>query len=1025
MKQFYKRSVYLLFCVFFTLTAFAQTNTAPTIQSKLDGIVLDSLTKQPLPGAVVKIKGTTHSVSADADGKFNFVTGQRFPYILIVSYIGYVQREVIATGSPITIVLKENVGQLNDVVITGYSTQQRKFIAGSITSVSGNAIKDQPVTGFNQALQGKAAGVQVLSNSGVPGGGITLRVRGSNSINASVDPLYIIDGVFVSNADPVQTSLGNQEQSNPLSDLDPADIESIQILKDANATAIYGSLGANGVIIVTTKRGKRNTQAKINFNTYQGWSTAIKKFKVVDGPQTQELVNESKINTAKDGGIDPSTIVLPFANPASAPTYDRISSLFETAPSRNYEVSTQGGGETSTYYIGFGYLNQESIVKPSTYDRYTGRLNYDNYLTSKLKVGTSINFSRSFRNLSGSDNNPQGVINSALFPRSYLPIYNADGTYARYGSFDNQDALIANLNNKAVEWRTIGNFFGEYSFLPELKLRTSWSVDNGSNYENDYTNTLLAAGIATNGSAASYENKNTVLTNEQVLTYIKSFGRNKKHNINALIGNTINTVLSQNTTATGTGFATNSLTAISVAATKSGSSSQSQSKLLSYFAKASYTYNDKYTIDGSLRADGSSKFGVNKRWGYFPSGGVAWRAGEEDFIKKLDIFSDLKFRGSIGLSGNQNGIGAYAAQGLWTSGANYLDQPGTAPSQLANPNLTWETTRQVDFGTEFGILKGRLDFTVDYYNKYTYNLLLNVPVPYRSGFASYLENYGSVTNKGVEVTIHSINIRSNAFQWTTDFNISFNKNRIDKLASDITLGASGRNISILRQGYPINSFYLYKQLSVDPQTGNAVYQDVNNDGKITAADRQIVGNAMSNYTGGFTNTITYKGFDLGAFFYFQHGNKIMNMNDFFMIHGGTQANIGFVPRQLDRWTTPGQITDIPRLTTYSGNPTQNDGAANNYGGNVASLSSRYLEDGSFIRLKTLSLGYNIPTKTLNGIGISKLRLYVQATNLLTFTKYKGLDPEISSQSNNQNTAGYDWATVPQPKTIQVGASVTF
>jgi TonB-linked SusC/RagA family outer membrane protein len=1016
--------VLVLLCAFLTQFAFAQTTT-PTIHSKLSGVVIDSLTKVPLAGAVVKIEGTTHAVSTDAAGNFDFVTGQSFPYTLIVTYIGYTQKKVIADGSPITITLKENVSQLNDVVVTGYSTQQRKFIAGSITSVSGNDIKDMPEAGFNQALQGKAAGVQVLSNSGVPGGGITFRIRGSNSINAAVDPLYIIDGVFVGTTEPVQTALGSQEQSNPLSDIDPADIESIQILKDANATAIYGSLGANGVIIVTTKRGKKNTKAKINFNTYQGWSTAIKKFKVVDGPQTEELVNESKINTAKDAGQDPSTVVLPFTNPAAAPTYDRISDIFRNAPSRNYELSTQGGGETSNYYVGFGYLNQESIVKPSSYDRYTGRLNYDNYLTSKLKVGTSVNFSRSFRNLSSNDNNPQGVINSALFPRSYLPIYNADGTYARYGSFDNQDALIANLNNKAVEWRTIGNFFGEYSFLPELKLRTSWSIDNSSNYENDYTNTLLAAGIATNGSAASYETKNIVLTNEQVLTFIKSFGKNKKHNINALIGNTINTVLNQNTTATGTGFATNSLTAISVAATKSGSSSQTQSKLLSYFAKGSYTFDDKYIIDGSLRADGSSKFGVNKRWGYFPSGGLAWRAGEEDFIKKWDFFSDLKFRGSIGLSGNQNGIGAYAAQGQYASGANYLDQPGTAPSQLANPNLTWETTRQVDFGTEFGILKGRLEFTIDYYNKYTYNLLLNVPVPYRSGFASYLENYGSVTNKGAEFSIQSINIQSGSFKWTSGFNISFNKNRIDKLASDITLGASGRNISILRQGYAINSFYLYKQLYVDPKTGNAVYDDVNKDGQITSADREIVGSANPNYTGGLTNTISYKNFDLNFFFYFQQGNKIMNMNDFFMVHGGTQANIGFVPRQLDRWTTPGQITDIPRLTTYSGNPAQNDGPANNYGGNVASLSSRYLEDGSFIRLKTLSLGYNIPAASLAKIGVSKLRVYVQGTNLLTFTKYDGLDPEVSSQSNNQNTVGYDWATVPQPRTIQVGANVTF
>ncbi len=1025
MTQLYKTGVCLLLCIFYIHLAVAQPVSPASIKSRLTGVVLDAATKQPLPGAVVKIKGTTHAVSADADGKFNFVTGQGFPYTLVVTFIGYDQRELVVTGSLVEIQLKPTISQLSDVVITGYSTQERKYIAGSITSVTGDAVRDQPAAGFNQLLQGKATGVQVQANSGVPGAGITFRVRGNNSINASVDPLYVIDGVFVSNTEPLQTPIGNQQQSNPLADINPNDIESIQILKDANATAIYGSLGANGVVIVTTRRGKRNTKGQINLSTYQGVSTAIKKFKVTDGPTTALLSNEAKTNTAIDNGLNPAAATGLIANPASQPTYDRIGLIFRNARTENYDVSTQGGSENSDYYIAFGYLNQESIVKPSAYNRYTGRLNYDNYITSKLKVGTSVNLTRTDRNLSSNDNNPQGVINSALFTRSYLPIYNADGSYARYGSFDNPVALINNLNNDAVGWRTIGNLFAEYTFLPGLKLRSSWSLDNGSEYENDYANTLISAGIATGGSAASYETKNIVYTNEQVLTYIKSFGRNNKHNINALIGNTLNTVISEGTSATGTGFATNNLTAISSAATTLGSSFKNESKLESFFGKASYAYDDKYIIDGSIRADASSKFGINKRWGYFPSGGVAWRAGQEDFIKNLHIFDDLKFRGSIGLSGNQNGIGPYAALGLYASGANYIAQAGTAPFQLANPDLTWETTRQVDFGTEFSILKSRLSFNIDYYNKHTYNLLLNVPVPYRSGFATYLQNYGAVRNKGLELAVHSLNVNSGGFKWTTDFNISFNRNKVEKLASDITQGASGRNISILRQGYAVNSFYLYKQLYVDPKTGNAVYDDVNHDGKITSADRQIVGNALPNYTGGFNNTLSYKNFDLNFFFYFQQGNKIMNMNDFFMVHGGTQANIGFLPRQLDRWTTPGQVTDIPRLTTYSGNPTQNDGAANNYGGNVANLSSRYLQDGSFIRLKTLAIGYNLPAAVVQKISASRARVYFQATNLLTFTKYDGLDPEISSQSNNQNTAGYDWATVPQPRTLQLGVNVTF
>ena len=1020
MKYFYKRSVHLLLCLLLAQTAFAQTDSKPAINSRLTGIVIDSRTKQPLPGAVITIKGTTHTVPADQNGKFSFVTGQSFPYTLIVSFIGFTRQEVIVNKSPVEIQLKESINQLNDVIVTGYSTQERKYVAGSITSVSGETIRDQPVAGFNQLLQGKATGVQVLSNSGVPGGGVTFRVRGNNSINASVEPLYIVDGVFLSNNDPV-SSFGNQAGSNPISDINVNDIESIQILKDANATAIYGSLGANGVIIVTTKRGKRNTKGKINFNTFQGWSSAIKKFKVTTGPETALLNNESKTNTVAEIGGALTGIV---ANPESQPTYNRTDDLFRTARSQNYDLSTQGGSETSDYYLALGYLNQQSIVKPSDYTRYTVRFNYDNNISTNLKVGTSVSITRSVRNLSGSDNNPQGVINSALYVRSYLPVFNADGTYARYGSFDNHLALIDNINNKSIGWRSVANLFAEYAFTPSLKLKSSWSLDSENENANSYSNTLTSAGFPTNGSASSAISQNYVYTNEQVLTFIKSFGAGNRHNINALIGNTINTVTGNSTSSSATQFATNNLTSVGSGAVRLGSSSASTSKLVSFFAKASYAFDDKYIIDGSIRADASSKFGKNKQWGYFPSGGIAWRAGQEEFIKNLNFFDELKFRGSIGLSGNQNGIGSYAALGLWGSGANYLEQAGTAPSQLANPDLTWETTRQIDIGTEFTILNKRLTISFDYYNKYTYDLLLNVPVPYRSGFSSYLQNYGAVRNKGYETAVRSTNINGTHFKWITDFNISFNTNKIEKLASDIVQGASGRNISILREGNPVNSFYLYRQLYVDPQTGNAVYEDVNKDGKITSADRQIVGNAQPRFTGGLTNNLTYQNFDLNLFFYFQQGNKIMNMNDFFLVHGGTQANIGFVPRQLERWTTPGQITDIPRLTTVSANPDQNGGSANNYGGNVASLSSRYLRDASFIRLKTLALGYTLPSNLLQKINVSRVRVYVQATNLLTFTRYDGLDPEISSQSANQNTAGYEWATVPQPRIIQVGINVS-
>ncbi len=991
----------------------------------LTGIVIHEETGQPLEGVSILPRGGKGGATTREDGSFSLQlpSGVKF---LLFSATGYEEEEVPVSGpGPITVTLKPSTRQLDDIVITGYSVQNKKFIAGAITTVSASDIKDIPASSFNQLLQGKAAGVTVTSNSGVPGGGITFRVRGNNSINASVEPLYIIDGIFISNTNQIQTGLGGQTQSNPLADINPSDIESITILKDANATAIYGSLGANGVVLVTTKRGKLNSRGRITANAAQGWSSAIKKFEAVTGPQLAELVNESVINTAIDNRQDPAAVTLPFPDPAGVPTYDRNSDLFRVAKTDNFEVAAQGGTQHSTYYASLGYLKQQSIVKPSDFERYSARLNYDNHITRNFKLGTTVSLTRTWRNVSSNDNNPRGVINSAIFPRSNVPVYNEDGTFNRAGSFDNHIALIENIGNDAVAWRTIGSIYGELNLAPGLKFRSSLNIDNSDVYENNYYNTLIVAGLASNGSAASYLSKSFVLTSEQLLTYIKTVGSSGRHNINALLGNTVNKVLHQNTAATGQGFATNSITAISDAATKSGSSSRSEANLVSFFGKASYTLDGKYTIDGSLRADASSRFGADSRWGYFPSGGITWRAGEETFIKDLGIFDELKFRASAGLSGNQNGIGSYAALGIWSSGFNYLETAGTAPTQLENRNLTWETTRQVDLGFEFGILRNRLSFSVDYYNKYTYDLLLSVPVPSRSGFSTYLQNYGAVRNKGFELTAHSVNISRGDFSWTTDFNIAFNNNKIEKLASDIALGASGRNVSILREGHPVNSFQLYRQLYVDSETGNAVYEDVNKDGIITSADRQIVGNALPNYTGGLTNHITYKNFEFNFFFYFQQGNKIMNMRDFFLVHGGTQNFIGFIPRQLERWQQPGDVTDIPRLTTYRGNINENGGAANNYGGQVANLSSRYLEDGSFIRLRNVSLSYNVPSAIAEKLRTQSVKAYVQVANLLTLTRYGGLDPEVSAQSSNQNTAGYDWATVPQPRTVQVGLTVSF
>jgi TonB-linked SusC/RagA family outer membrane protein len=988
-------------------TSLAQTTPAQTVT----GTILDAADRTPLPGVTVVVKGTTVGASTDLNGQFTLAlpVGNN---TLVISAVGYVSQTVNATSGTVSVALKSDVKQLSEVVVTGYSEQNRKTLTSAISSVKGDELRDIPAASPDQLLQGKAPGVQVSANSGVPGGGVFIRIRGSNSVNASNDPLYVVDGVFINNSNLIATGLGNQVASNPLADLNPQDIESMEILKDANATAIYGSRGANGVVLIRTKRGKAGDKTRITFNTYHALSKAPKKFDLVTGQELATLENERFLN---DGG---NPALLPYRSvaaggrglPEEQQTYDRLSDVFRTAQTQSYELSAAGGSEKTQFYIGAGYFKQEAIARPTDFDRFSLRVNLDNSVNDKLRIGTSTALTRTHRNVSSNDNNPVGVINSALYPRTNLPVYNPDGSYAKYGSFDNHQALIDNLNNDAVGTRGISNLYGEYRLRKNLTLRSSWSIDFNEMYENNFNNTLILAGQP-RGTATSYLSRDITLLNEQTLNYNVDFGED--HSLQALVGNTIQKNTFQRTSLFGQQFPSNDLTSIASAATQTGSSARSEAGLLSFFGKATYSFKQRYTADFSLRADASSRFGADKRWGYFPAVGLGWRLGEENFIKDLDVFQELKLRASVGKTGNQAGISDFAALGLVQGGANYLDLPGTTPLQLANPNLSWESTRQWNVGLDAAVLQNRLQLELNYYDKYTSGLLLNVPVPRKTGFASVVENYGAVSNKGVEVQLTANWLPQGAVQWSTTFNLARNVNRIEKLAAPITAGS--RDIFRLEEGAPLYSFWLYHQTGVNPENGNAEYEDVNGDGQLSVADRKLVGNAWPDYFGGVSNSVSYKGFDVGFLLNFEQGAKIMNMNRFFLVHGGTQSNIGYLREQLDRWQQPGDITSVPRLTTNA--------ASNNYGGVVQNLSDRYLEDGSFLRLRTLTLGYTVPKEVVGRAHLNSLRVYVQAANLFTVTPYSGLDPEINSQSGVQNSKNIDWATVPQPRTFQVGVTV--
>lgn len=1013
-------------------------------QSQISGMVRDAETKEPLDGVTIRLAGSTLQTVTNAKGEFHLNVAIPEAEI-ILSSIGYKteKHKVTRTNTPLVFDLLKEDQYLDEVVIMGYTTQLKKAVTGAITSVDfSEATTNQADQDPIKLLQGKTPGVQITGTSGSPGGGVSFVIRGNNSIGGTVAPLYVVDGIFLNTTLPV-TGGGGNLLSNPLADINPADIENITILKDANATAIYGSQGANGVVVITTKRGRRNSGIRVNFSLRQGQSEAVNRFKVTTGPETGRLLQESWANTAYDNGESleeyilrerPTSwdLVYPYIGPggepnfsqtniADLPTYDRISDLFQTANTADYQLSIAGGSATSNHYIGLGYANQESIVRPNAFERISGRINYDNHVSEKLKVGTSFNITRTERSkVRNNDNDPGGIINSAIFPRSFLPVYDDNGQYLNHATFNNHLRLIEHLDNAYQTWRNTVNLYGEYAIIPELKFRSSWSFDFTNNQARSFSDFALS-----NTGAASVSNQMyQIYTAEQILTYNNRFS--DTHQVDILLGNTFHINQAQGVSASGSNYIFDELREVSSAANTNGGSFRNESRLVSFFGKAGYGWNDRLGMEFSLRADGSSRFGNNVRWGYFPAVGAVWHIGSEPIIRQLEVFDALKVRGSFGYAGNQHGIGDYDALAIWLSNAQaYLDQPSLSPGRLANPNLTWETSRQANVGIDASFARNRIHWTIDLYHKYTTNGLQSVTIPSRSGYSSAIQNYSEISNRGIEFSLYTLNFARDNWQWSTDFNISANRNRIEKIPQEQTLGATNRGTSILREGYPVNSFFLYKQLYVDPQTGNAVYDDVDQNGIIDYADRQIVGSAEPNFLGGLTNTVSYKNFEVNVFFYFTQGNDLLNMQSFFMVHGGTQNGIGFDARQLDRWQKPGDITDIPRLTRHSRNPDLNNSAANNYTGQVANLSSRYLADGSFLRLRNLAVNYNFPQLWTQGLGIDRIKATISATNLWTWTSYDGLDPEVSAQSTNQNTAGYDWATIPQPRTFEAILTLTF
>lgn len=968
---------------------------------------------QQLPGVSVQVKGAKRGALTRADGSFQLAVPA--DATILFSYIGYLPQEIkVADQNILNVVLLPDDKKLSEVVIIGYGTQERRNLISSVASINGAETRQLPVASFDAQLQGKAAGVQINSNTGVPGDGVFVRVRGTTSINAGNDPLYVIDGVFVNNTSLQTVNTGGRNTS-PLADINPGDIENIEVLKDASATAIYGSRGANGVVIVTTKRGHYNQPTRVNANISHGFAKAPKLWGLTTGPEHATLINEYWVNS----GIDNPALNQTFANrpfrpaseggrglPEEQQTYDRLHEIFRTGQLSNYDVAVNGGGDKTKFYLGAGYSKQEANIRPINFERASLKLNVDHRISDRVQIGVSNGITRSHRNQARAGDGPQGgLLQSALHTPTYLPETNADGTPARWAGFDNLQVLLNNYDVNTVSLRYIGNVYVDATLLPGLQFRSSWSADYNHYDESEYWNSLTQLGASpTNGLATSSLTQNSTWINEQTLTYQRQLGRG--HNLTALVGNTVQNNTRARTFAQGSGFPNDSYKDISSASTRTAEQTWTKSALASFFARVDYNYANKYYVEISARADGSSRFGANNRWGYFPSAGVSWRLKEEHFLKDVHFLSDLKVRASYGITGNQNGIDDFAARGLWNGTGGYPDntssgdKAATAPYQVANDDLRWEKTKQVNLGLDASILDGRISFELNLYKKHTTDVLLELPVPSISGFRTYYSNAGEISNKGYEVTIRSENVRGKAFTWNTSFSIAGNANRVDKLPVPIT--EYNRDWIRMQQGYSMYSFWMYKQLSVDPKTGAAVFQDVNDDGAITVADRQIVGNALPKFYGGIYNSFTYKGFDAAIQFNYQYGNKVLNLNRFFGEGGGTRdANRVLFASQLKRWQKAGDVTDVPRLTSVG----------NNY---KLEQNSRFIENGSFLRLQSLTIGYTFK---------KKYRVYASGTNLWLLTKYTGADPE-SNVSATQTVQGIDLGTPPQPRSFQFGLNVT-
>lgn len=1010
---------------------------APQAEQKrrmMNGIISGRVTAQgtgeTLVGVTVTVAGTRLGAATSDDGRYTIANVPDGSHLIYARRIGFAQDSqtvVVATGQNVTanFVLRAVGVQLSPVVSIGYGTAQRSELTGSVASVSSEQIRTQPVQNVEQAIQGRAPGVQVTEASGQPGAPAAVRIRGGNSISAGNEPLYVIDGVPVQSSPngANTTTLETQGVSglDPLASLNPEDIASVDILKDASATAIYGARAANGVILVTTKRGRAGSNT-VHFGGYFGEQQVRHTLSLLNAQQFAQVANEARTNGGQPALYTQADI------DTIGTGVNWQDAIFRSAPVANYELSFSGGGDATRYYLSGNLLQQQGVVLNTNMNRGSVRFNIDQTVNPLFRVGTRLTLMRSQGQVmpnGGGGQEVSSVLLNALTAPPTLPIKGSGGQYfvglntANGRTFANPVASADLITNREQQNRLIGDVFGEYDILRNLTFRTSLGGDYLSDTQDFYSPSTTFPGVTYGGYGSRGSLQVTTWLNENTLHY--TLGQvGFFHAIDLLGGVTFQRTQSDNVSGTAENFVTDALAqnGLNSGATYVGVwTGAPHSSLESFFARMNWNFLDRYLFTVTARDDGSSKFGSVNRWGFFPSAAFAWRLTDEPILHPVSShFDDLKLRVSYGRTGNQD-IGNYAA--LATLGSStYLFNNGKvigyAPDALPNPGLKWETTDQLDAGVDAGVLHNRVLLTADYYSKRTNGLLLNVAVPATLGFTSQLQNIGSVSNKGLELGLNTVNF-TGRLGWTSSLNLTWNRNRVLNIGTDtIQIGPVGvgaganQNPTVLKVGQPINSFYGYVYNSI--ANGQPTYKDLNGDGQVTTADQTIIGNAQPNYTGGFSNDFTFGRFDLTVFLQFSQGNKIYNITRAMLTNNAGNAN---------------QLTDVLAAASSGANGIPQAKIGNSYDTRPSTL---FVEDGSYLRGKNLRLAYTVPNGLLARMRIGNVenaQLYASVQNFFTATHYTGFDPEVSEYATSVLAQGIDFGTYPQTRQFTIGFSAGF